>query len=757
MKIPLPNLDDRRWSDLVDEGRSLIPTYAPEWTDHNVHDPGITVMELLAWIAEMDIYQLNRISDEHKRKFLALVGITPEPPRAAQNVLSFVLKPGIPAQQLEAGTELFANDPIGIRTPFRLLGPITVVPGRLEIVQVKDRDGIHDYGNQLLAGEPVPIFGPVPEVGAEVYFGFSESLPAEVPVSLYFKFAGTRSDWKERRRIVEEMNEQWRLCNPPLITCDDGRQQTGEEEEAVAPRVLRNNRVRTQWEYLTRVGTNLRWTPLPTEDIEDDTSAFTLDGRVLLTIRTPMEEKIVGRRKGFYLRCRFEAGAYDAPAYLSAVALNGALSEQAVAVTGSIGFAKGAQVRGTAPAPVQATSFLLKRTISPSTGQHEITRVSFEQNSGNPKFTALAYQPPTPATAGTLTMEAVFLGDGDGRPYQEFELRQAPVQQASLSLFTFETSSTPALTGWRRWILRQDFDASKRTDAHFLFDATSGIVTFGDGEKGRTPPPGAMIFAVYNSTRAEAGNLPGHETMHFVDGPRNRALLPDFDNVVEAFQEITNTISSMPGAAAETLDGAATRAIKLVNQTNRAVTLKDYERLAKATPGVQLARAEARANRHPSFPCLQATGLITVVVLPNMPVPRPFPSAGLRRTVAAYLQPKRVIGTRVEVVGPDYVEVSVRARVKAFPGVAKTGLQQKILTALNKFLHPLTGGPDATGWPMGRDVYRSEVMQLIDQVVGVDNLIKLELVRDGCDPQCGNICLGPTSLVVAGNHVVEVI
>ena len=73
--LPLPNLDDRRWSDLVQEGRGLIPVYAPEWTDHNAHDPGITLIELLAWVAEMDVYRLNRIPDRHKLKFLALVGI----------------------------------------------------------------------------------------------------------------------------------------------------------------------------------------------------------------------------------------------------------------------------------------------------------------------------------------------------------------------------------------------------------------------------------------------------------------------------------------------------------------------------------------------------------------------------------------------------------------------------------------------------------------------------------------------------------
>ncbi len=74
MPIPLPNLDDRRWTDLVDEGRSLIPVYSDEWTDFNPSDPGITLLELFAWIAEMDIYQINRIPDRHKRKFLELIG-----------------------------------------------------------------------------------------------------------------------------------------------------------------------------------------------------------------------------------------------------------------------------------------------------------------------------------------------------------------------------------------------------------------------------------------------------------------------------------------------------------------------------------------------------------------------------------------------------------------------------------------------------------------------------------------------------------
>lgn len=73
MPLTLPNLDDLRWEDLMDEGRSLIPALAPEWTNYNPSDPGITLVELLAYFSERLMYQLNRIGDNHVLEFLKLI------------------------------------------------------------------------------------------------------------------------------------------------------------------------------------------------------------------------------------------------------------------------------------------------------------------------------------------------------------------------------------------------------------------------------------------------------------------------------------------------------------------------------------------------------------------------------------------------------------------------------------------------------------------------------------------------------------
>lgn len=73
MPVKLPNLDDRSYADLVAEARALIPAYAPEWTNHNPSDPGITLLELFAYLAELQIYQLNRVGEASRLAFLRLI------------------------------------------------------------------------------------------------------------------------------------------------------------------------------------------------------------------------------------------------------------------------------------------------------------------------------------------------------------------------------------------------------------------------------------------------------------------------------------------------------------------------------------------------------------------------------------------------------------------------------------------------------------------------------------------------------------
>lgn len=91
MVLPAPNLDDRTFQDIVDEAKRLIPRFTPEWTNHNVSDPGVALIELFAWMSEMVMFRLNQVPDRLFVHFLNLVGIEPFPPSVARAELTFWL------------------------------------------------------------------------------------------------------------------------------------------------------------------------------------------------------------------------------------------------------------------------------------------------------------------------------------------------------------------------------------------------------------------------------------------------------------------------------------------------------------------------------------------------------------------------------------------------------------------------------------------------------------------------------------------
>src|SRR5262245_5458260 len=87
MPLPLPKLANRTWSELVAESRSRRPRQTQQWTDHNLHDPGITLLELFAWLSEMLLFRLDQLPEAELRAFLRAVGVAPRPPVSAEAVV----------------------------------------------------------------------------------------------------------------------------------------------------------------------------------------------------------------------------------------------------------------------------------------------------------------------------------------------------------------------------------------------------------------------------------------------------------------------------------------------------------------------------------------------------------------------------------------------------------------------------------------------------------------------------------------------
>jgi hypothetical protein len=87
-------------------------------------------------------------------------------------------------------------------------------------------------------------------------------------------------------------------------------------------------------------------------------------------------------------------------------------------------------------------------------------------------------------------------------------------------------------------------------------------------------------------------------------------------------------------------------------------------------------------------------------------------------------------------------------------------IQEKIIEKLNGFLHPIKGGEDGNGWPIGRDVYVSELYSVIEQAEGVNCVIKLSVSGDkgAATDINGNLLLNSKSACVySGSHTVKII
>src|SRR6185312_16083960 len=101
MALPAPQLDSRTWTELTAEAESLLPGLAPEWTDYNLHDPGITMVELLAWLTELQLYRVDRVTPALRRAYLRLLGVVPHASEVARTAVA--VKAAAPPFTLTAG------------------------------------------------------------------------------------------------------------------------------------------------------------------------------------------------------------------------------------------------------------------------------------------------------------------------------------------------------------------------------------------------------------------------------------------------------------------------------------------------------------------------------------------------------------------------------------------------------------------------------------------------------------------------------
>lgn len=180
MPLPSPRLDDRGFQDLVDDAKRHVMRRCPEWTDHNIADPGVTLIETFAFMTDQMLYRLNRVPDRLYVRFLDLIGLRMLPPTAAAVPVTFWLSTPpegsftVPART-RVSTFRSTDDPVVFATVADLTLPACTLTALA--TRGAEEDEATDHSRRLEFGTDVTAFSTRPMPGDTLLLGLDTAAP----------------------------------------------------------------------------------------------------------------------------------------------------------------------------------------------------------------------------------------------------------------------------------------------------------------------------------------------------------------------------------------------------------------------------------------------------------------------------------------------------------------------------------------------------------------------------------------------------
>jgi predicted phage baseplate assembly protein len=657
-----PELDDRRWQDIVDEASTLIDRYAPQWTDRNPSDVGITLVELFAWLVESLIYRLNRVPEKNFVAFLNLIGVTRTPPQPSRTLLTLTatrgpveLPPGTPAQTM--GGETFA--PIVFETDV----PVTILPARVDTAVTVLTSGA--------AGDPpdpaADLTGPRP-AGVDVDLGPHQGLAVCLPLVVEQSPPPAVDLWVEPVR-------------PPVD------RQAGERVEwvcssdtAAAPDPLAHD----DW-----AGFANRWSAWrPLEILSDGTAGLIRPGVVRLRVpdgttwsahdpktwTVPLPPGVTGPHHWLALRVTNDPSRAPTPAEptpgtppanpppephltlrLARMQINTASAVSVHTVAGEdVGPATGAArlVRRLAHGPVHVAPGAAGPDVAVEVAGKPWTRVDwFPDGSGEVYL------------LDPVTAELTF---GDHDPVTGRGRGSVPPQNAAITVTYRHVSA---------------------------------------GANGNVPAGAITVLA------ASGNRLPGGGTLTGVSNPVAATGGSDEEPVEDTIRRVPDMLRDRG------------RAVTVDDYERIARTAAPGIATVRALPPRLLEGPNPAAGDPWTFGGLhRAPGTVTVIVVPDLgaDVPEPAPSLALVHDVLRALDVARPAATALRVAGPRYVRVAVTATVQVFDAAVAAGRVRskadecaRLAAEVRAFLHPVHGGRNGTGWQVGDSVFVTDLYPVL--------------------------------------------
>lgn len=679
MPIRPPALDDRGFDDLVAEMLQRIPAHTPEWTNPQPGDPGRTLLDLTAWLADTILYRANLIPERQRLAFLRLLGAPMHPALPATGLVGF------------ADADPAAAD----RAP--------VVPQ-----------------GQLIA-RPLP------------FETRQETVVLPVVAQCYLKRRPTQREQKQFDRLLPDLQDLYQAPGGVAAYVStavfvDGTAEPGGRDvvgDAVDGQL---------WIALLAAKAELRDKATATlgRDAAGRRQVLSLGLVPALSAPPSLDDPGFARRLPLDLAISSGVDATGEPVYTPLAILSDSTN----------GLSRTGVVRVVLPEPAQigAPSNDVAEELRAGVGARPpriddpgvASRLVAWLRLGFAAKAGVASLPLSWAGVNVAEVEQrqsigrLTLGQGDGGSDQEFALGYASVEPASLEI-DVETLDQAGSSLFERWRRVADVTVAGRGEAVYSLDAEAGLIRMGDGVRGRAVPAGMRVQAA----RLRAG---GGEAGNFAAGTIKGALgLADGTQV-----KLTQPVPTVGGAQAESLEDAERRIPRLIRHQDRTVTAADFREIAARTPGAGVARVEVLPRFKPQQRRSNVPGVVSVMVLPrsdSREPPAPRPDRPMLEAVHAWLDVRRPLATELYVIGCEFVPLALTLGVDVVDPDGRDAVFRAVSDAVKTWLFALApGGPAGEGWPLGRPVLNREIEVAAARVPGVRAVDDVRLfARSGSD------------------------
>lgn len=680
MALKVPKLDDRSYQEILNEALARIRVHNPEWRNAYESDPGVTILELFAFMSESLLYRSNQIPERNRRKFLTLLGIPMQPATAARGFVTFQNERGpLATVTLSPDIEVLAG-----QVPFRTQGGLDVLPV----------EGRFYYKRKLAEDRVAEVRDLYTKLHAE---------PGEADDLVFYETA-----------LLEDPADPAHI--PELNLLDDTvdgslwlallartREDPADARRAIGGKVL-----------------NLGLLP-----------AYTETGKVLRPLRAPAGSPPAPLV--FEIATSEIDPGTESPRYrrLDASVTADILTEPGLAAIKLPEAAEMALFSVTEPLTAGTGDYPPSLEDSRDEGRI-VTWIRIRLSgatSGSGLSARISWAGCNAAmVAQRAHVAAELLGRGTGEPDQTFTLVNRPVIRGSVRL----------TVGGAEWEEIDDLLAAppevpvrdrrappgtpQRTPAsprRYTVDRESGEIRCGTGANGERPAPGADVRASYDYGGGTQGNVA-------IGAISKSPSLP-------SGLKVHNPLPTWGGDEPESVAEAERNIPRYLKHRDRAVTAADFKEIVQRTPGVDVGRAEVLPLFHPSQPDLFLPGVVTLMVIPRYDVLRPeapLPNRPFLDLVCAHVDARRLITTEVYVVGPDYRKIYVSAGIEVEPGRDFPPVREAVNQALRRYLSPLTGGREEQGWPLAKPVLARELWAEANRVDGVSYVKDLLLGDD---------------------------